>query len=69
MKHFLFESALNFKKNSENQNIKGFNYDNIRGAWISDDGKLYLIKAKFKGKPIFGTKKNDVETGEDLKSQ
>lgn len=42
-------------------------YDVKVGAWMTQDGKELLVDQPNRDKPR--TKKNDVETGEDLKSE
>jgi len=67
MKHILLQKALKYKKRKEIETPKGFSFDSLLGAWISSVDKTFLVEAKdFKA---FGTKKEDVETGEDQKGQ
>jgi len=65
MKHILLQKALKYKKRKEIEDPKGFSFDNIIGAWINKVDKTFLIQSNdFKA---LGTKKEDIETGEDQK--
>lgn len=65
MKHILLQKALKYKQRKEIETPKGFSFDSLLGAWVSNIDKSFLIFAKdFKA---LGTKKEDVETGEDQK--
>jgi hypothetical protein len=67
MTHILLQKALKYKKRKEIDEPKGFSFDSLIGAWINNTDKSFLIQAKaFKA---LGTKKEDVETGEDQKGQ
>ncbi len=67
MKHILLQKALKYKKRKVIETPKGFSFDSLIGAWINNIDKTFLIEAKgFQG---LGTKKNDIETGEDQKGQ
>ena len=67
MKHILLQKALKYKKRKEIEEPKGFSFDSLIGAWISNTDKSFLIQAiAFKA---LGTKKEDIETGEDQKGQ
>ena len=67
MKHILLQKALKYKKRTEIEEPQGFSFDSLVGAWINDTDKTYLIQAK--GFKALGTKKNDIETGEDQKGE
>lgn len=65
MKHILLQKALKYKKRKEIEDPKGFSFDNIIGAWINKVDNSFLIQSNdFKA---LGTKKEDIETGEDQK--
>ncbi|MFI0426816.1 MAG: hypothetical protein ACH34V_07665 [Flavobacterium sp.] len=67
MKHILLQKALKYKQRKEIEDPKGFSFDSLIGAWINNVDKSLLILSKdFKA---LGTKKEDVETGEDQKGQ
>lgn len=67
MKHILLQKALKYKKRAEIEEPKGFSFDSLVGAWINNDDKTLLVQSKeFKA---LGTKKEDIETGEDQKGQ
>ena len=63
MKHILLRTAVFHDKVKTNQEPEGFIYDSKIGAWKGDKGFL-VNQSDFKA---LGTKKNDVETGEDHK--
>jgi hypothetical protein len=67
MSHILLKNAFVFKKRSYINIPPEFNYDKKLGAWISKDGKVELVNHK--GFPGGGSKKCDIETGEDQKGQ
>ncbi|MCO5267436.1 MAG: hypothetical protein M9897_00895 [Brumimicrobium sp.] len=67
MRHILLNRAFEYKKRKDINPPKGYVYNSILGAWFNVKDKLPLIFAKdFKAQ---GTKKFDVETGEDNKGQ
>lgn len=67
MIHILLKKAFNYKKRKKLDAPEGYYYDRIVGAWLSFQDKTLLIThAKF---PAMGTKKEDIETGEDQKGQ
>ncbi len=67
MKHILLEKALRYRKRKKIDEPDGYYYDNVIGAWVSTKDKSLLIDSE--GFPALGTKKNDIETGEDLKGE
>jgi hypothetical protein len=67
MKHILLQKALKYKKRTVIEEPKGFSFDSLVGAWISNIDKTYLIQAE--GFKALGTKKDDIETGEDKKGE
>lgn len=65
MKHLLLNNASNIKKISDFKYPAGYTYDKKLGAWVDENGKDLMINH-----PDFiavGTKKFDIETGEDHK--
>ncbi len=69
MKHILLKYLVEFTRNRLD-NPEGFKYDSTEGMWVDElDVQHVLVKSVGPGKPIRGTKKNDVETGEDMKGQ
>lgn len=67
MKHILLQKALSYKKRKEIKEPRGFKFDNLLGAWINKIDGSYLIEST--NFPAFGTKKEDIETGEDQKGE
>ena len=67
MKHILLQKALIYKKRKEIEEPKGFSFNSLIGAWIDNADKTFLIQSK--GFKALGTKKEDIETGEDQKGQ
>lgn len=66
MEHILLRQAFRYRQATE-LTVSGFDYEPAMGAWIEKGGKTYLVEhASF---PVCGTKKFDVETGEDAKGQ
>lgn len=67
MKHILLKRTFKYRKCKDINPPKDYFYNSILGAWINITSKLPLIFADdFKAQ---GTKKRDVETGEDNKGQ
>lgn len=67
MKHILLQKALKYRQRKEIKSPNGFLFDSLLGAWVNNIDKSLLIFSKdFKA---LGTKKEDVETGEDQKGQ
>lgn len=67
MGHILLDMAYTYAKRNEIIPPVDFYYDKQVGAWLSRNDHSLLIKNnKF---PKIGTKKFDVETGEDNKGQ
>lgn len=67
MQHILLQNAFIYKKRKEIEIPIGFIYDKHFGAWKSmKDGELLVENKNYPGG---GTKKCDIETGEDQKGQ
>ena len=67
MKHILLDKAFNYKKRKKIQAPKCYMFDNALGAWINKIDKSLLIDSV--DFYALGTKKEDIETGEDLKGE
>lgn len=67
MKHILLQKAFTYKKREKITAPTGYEFDCFLGAWISISDKSLLVNHK--DFPGYGTKKNDIETGEDMKGQ
>lgn len=65
--HLLIQKAFKHKRTKINLPSQ-YIYHSITGAWIEKDGK-FLIKSSNYKKYNIGTKKEDIETGEDLKGE
>jgi hypothetical protein len=67
MKHILLQKALKYKKRKKIEAPIGYIFDSILGAWINRiDNSLLINSTNF---PALGTKKEDIETGEDQKGE
>jgi hypothetical protein len=67
MKHILLQKALKYRKRNKIESPKGYTFDNLLGAWVNNvDKSLLILSANF---PARGTKKEDIETGEDHKGE
>lgn len=69
MKHILLKKAFVFEQEKKNLDPIGCTYDIKKGVWVMEEfGKeVVLIRSQSPNKPTTGTKKADVETGEDQK--
>lgn len=67
MKHILLQKALKYKRRRPIQKPKGYIFDVSLGAWVNNIDKSLLIQST--NFPAQGTKKEDIETGEDHKGQ
>ena len=65
MKHILLVNAFNYKKRKEIVSPIGFFYNKVIGAWLSHSDETLLVNHK--SFPAIGSKKEDIETGEDHK--
>jgi len=67
MKHILLQEAFIYRKRKALSAPAGFVYNKSAGAWFSEVTYDALVKnSQF---PSIGTKKEDIETGEDHKGQ
>lgn len=64
--HLLVEKALTYEV-KDLEDPRGSVYDNEIGAWIWTKGNEFLVRSNDLGRPRPTTKKQDMETGEDLK--
>lgn len=65
MQHILLANSFKYKSRKKLNSPTGFFYDKILGAWLSCNDKTLLVKhSSF---PAIGSKKEDIETGEDQK--
>ena len=67
-KHFLTQKICLFEK-KELINPKDCEYDNMLGAWVWETEKTVLVKSDNYSRPKICSKKEDIETGEDLKGE
>lgn len=67
LNHILFQNLKSFNLNPKEPKPSNAFYDISKGAWISIKTNDFLAKLPDVERP--STKKNDVETGEDLKSE
>ncbi len=67
MKHILLQKALKYRKRKTIEAPRGYTFDSLLGAWINIIDKSLLIQSP--NFPALGTKKEDIETGEDQKGE
>lgn len=67
--HSLIERAFIYKGERVLKNPEGCLYDQHTGAWLLKKNNKFLAKSNLKDYPRPGTKKEDMETGEDHKSE
>lgn len=68
-KNLLVSKAKLFSYREPLEDIEGCHYDKIVGAWIINATNEFLVKSQDPEKPRPGTKKEDIETGEDRKGE
>jgi hypothetical protein len=69
MAHILLTRIVSFVK-EEMKAPDGFNYLSSEGMWVANNNQYeVLVKSPGPGRPPMGTKKCDVETGEDQKGK
>lgn len=68
MNHLLIDKAFKFPSDRDLEDPENCVYDELRGWWVWK-GKEVLVKSNNPLKPVCGTKKNDIETGEDSKGE
>lgn len=65
--HLLVEKAVRYEIRKYIEDPTGSVYDNALGAWVWTEENEFLVKSNDSGRPRPTTKKQDMETGEDLK--
>jgi len=70
-KHILLEKAYIYPSNRDSMTPDGCHYDFANGGWMRREGgtEIFLVKSCDPNKPLAGTKKADLETGEDQKGE
>lgn len=64
--HLLVQKAVTYNTKAL-VDPEGSLYDNLLGAWVWVKANEFLVKSNDSGRPRPTTKKQDMETGEDLK--
>lgn len=64
MKHLLLTQDIMFRKISPIKPFDGFSYNKKKGVWESYNKTLLILHQDF---ALMGSKKKDIETGEDQK--
>jgi len=67
MQHVVIGKAFRFAARSSKAELEGYHFDSRKGFWIEDRTGIPLVHSADGPKP--GTKKADIETGEDKKGQ
>lgn len=65
--HILLQKALKYRKRSKIEEPIGYYFNSLIGAWVNKVNETLLIQSNNFGG--LGTKKEDIETGEDQKGQ
>ncbi len=65
--HFLIHTAASARRLQASLAPQGCTYDPVLGAWLLDGTAVLLVEIPDRSLP--GTKKNDIETGEDQKGE
>lgn len=68
MNHLLVKKAFIYE-NKKVENLDNCAYKNLLGAWVLGTNNQFLVKSDTSNRPKFGTKKCDIETGEDQKGE
>ena len=68
-RHILLSKAVVHNKPQAQTSLENCQYQNDRGLWILEETDEVLVKSSDPNRPTPGTKKEDIETGEDLKSE
>ena len=69
IKHLLAKKICLFKEKQELGELKDCKYDNKLGVWLWGTEKIVLVRSDNSNRPRVCTKKEDIETGEDLKGE
>jgi len=67
--HLLINKAFTYAKRQELSDPENCRYNEILGFWLWGNDKAPLVKSNNPDLPKPGTKKEDIETGEDLKGE
>ncbi len=67
--HLLVKKAFIYSQRERLENPENSMYDNALGVWLWGDKKEVLVKSVNPFRPKCGTKKADIETGEDVKGE
>jgi hypothetical protein len=67
MKHILLKNSFSYKKRKQIEEPKGYIFNQNMGAWIHEISSSLLVMSK--EFTALGTKKEDIETGEDQKGE
>ncbi len=69
--HILIKKAFVYSAKRSPLDPKGCKYDFNKGGWMREENnkEIFLVKSKDLNKPMAGTKKADLETGEDQKGE
>ncbi|MCM8762805.1 MAG: hypothetical protein NC938_06430 [Candidatus Omnitrophica bacterium] len=69
--HILIEKAYIYSQKRRSLQPDGCHYDFENGGWMrrEENEEVFLVKSKDINKPMAGTKKADLETGEDQKGE
>ena len=65
--HVLLKTAKSAHRGDVSLAPHGCSYDPVVGAWILEGTNTLLVESSARSLP--GTKKNDIETGEDQKGE
>ncbi len=67
--HLLISRAFVYPKRNELEGPEDSRYDMALGFWLWGPDRDVLVRSANRDKPRPGTKKEDIETGEDLKGE
>lgn len=67
--HFLLCKAHSYRRKPLPEILDNCSYERERGLWVFFDSKEEMVKSKREDIPFLGTKKEDIETGEDAKGE
>lgn len=70
-RHILIEKAFIYSEPKAPLVPKKCRYDFLKGGWMISENneEVFLVTSTNPNKPLAGTKKADIETGEDQKSE
>ena len=67
--HFLVSKARTFRLRPALPDLQGCTFDDRLGWWIWGETNHCMVKSQHPQKPRPGSKKEDIETGEDRKGE